>query len=103
MNILINMFFGPVFNATRGIASSVESAVSSFLYNFITPAVPPIIKAYAAGDIDEMIRLSLRSSKLGLLIFATNQCYESDSKTVVDCPSSAVLDILLALINLYPM
>ena len=26
------MFFGPVFNATRGIASSVESAVSSFLY-----------------------------------------------------------------------
>ena len=69
MNILINMFFGPVFNATRGIASSVESAVSSFLYNFITPAVPPIIKAYAAGDIDEMIRLSLRSSKLGFLLF----------------------------------
>lgn len=69
MNILINMFFGPVFNATRGIASSVESAVSSFLYNFITPAVPPIIKAYAAGDIDEMIRLSLRSSKLVFLLF----------------------------------
>ena len=69
MNILINMFFGPVFNATRGIASSVESAVSSFLYNFITPAVPPIIKAYAPGDIDEMIRLSLRSSKLGFLLF----------------------------------
>ena len=74
MNIQIgrascNIFFGPVFNAARGIASSVEAALSSFLYNFTTPSVPPIIKAYAVGDIKEMINLNLRSSKLGFLLF----------------------------------
>ena len=69
MNILINIFFGPVFNAARGIASSVEAALSSFLYNFTTPSIPPIIKAYAVGNIKEMINLNFRSSKLGFLLF----------------------------------
>ena len=69
MNILINMFFGPIYNAARGIASSVEAAVSSFLYNFIIPTVPPIIAAYATGNVKEMLDLSFRSSKMGFLLF----------------------------------
>lgn len=69
MNFLINIFFGPAFNAARGIASSVESAVSSFLYNFTGPSVPPIIKSYAEGNIKEMIRLSIVCSKMGFLLF----------------------------------
>ena len=75
MNILINIFFGPVFNAARGIASSVEAALSSFLYNFTTPSIPPIIKAYAVGNIKEMINLNFRSSKLGFLLFMCLQRY----------------------------
>ena len=81
MNILINMFFGPVFNAARGIASSVEAALSSFLYNFTTPSVPPIIKAYAVGDIKGMIYLNFRSSKLGFLLF---MCLSLPLISVVD-------------------
>lgn len=69
MNFLINIFFGPAFNAARGIASAVEGAVSSFLYNFTGPSVPPIIKAYAAGNLKEMIRLSIVCSKMGFLLF----------------------------------
>ena len=69
INILINLFFGPVFNAARGIASSVESSVTSFLYNFTGASIPQIIKAYAAGDIAYMEKLSFKSSKLGFLLF----------------------------------
>lgn len=69
MNILINLFFGPVFNAARGIASSVESSVTSFLYNFTGASIPQIIKAYAEGDITYMEKLSFKSSKLGFLLF----------------------------------
>lgn len=69
MNILINLFFGPVFNAARGIASSVEAATTSFLYNFLGASVPQIIKAYAAGDMEYMERLSYKSSKFGFLLF----------------------------------
>lgn len=75
------MFFGPVFNAARGIASSVEAALSSFLYNFTTPSVPPIIKAYAVGDIKGMINLNFRSSKLGFLLF---MCLSLPLISVVD-------------------
>lgn len=69
MNFLINIFFGPVFNAARGIAMHVEGAVSSFLMNFLSPTIPPIIKSYAAGDIEGMLRLNYKSSKFGFLLF----------------------------------
>lgn len=69
MNFLVNIFFGPVFNAARGIATAVESAVSSFLTNFLGATIPPIIKAYAAGDIEGMLKLHYRSSKFGFLLF----------------------------------
>lgn len=69
MNILINIFFGPIFNAARGIASSVESAIYSFVYNFTEPSIPPIIKSYAANDIQSMIKLHYRSSKFAFLLF----------------------------------
>lgn len=69
MNFLINIFFGPAFNAARGIAAHVEGAVSSFLTNFLGPSIPPIIKAYASGDIKQMIHLSMMCSKTGFLLF----------------------------------
>lgn len=69
MNFLINIFFGPAYNAARGIAASVEGAVSSFLYNFLGPSIPPIIKAYATGNIKQMIHLSIVCSKMGFLLF----------------------------------
>ena len=64
VNILINIFFGPAVNAARGIAVAVESAVSSFLYNFTTASVPTIIKSYAIGDVEYMKNLCYNSSKL---------------------------------------
>ena len=69
MNVLINLFFGPVFNAARGIAASVESAITSFLYNFLGASVPQIIKSYASGDISYMKKLCFKSSKFGFLLF----------------------------------
>lgn len=87
MNILINMFFGPVFNAARGIASSIEANVSSFLYNFTTPTIPPIIKSYATGNIEEMIKLGMRSSKFGFLLFM--------------CLSLPLISILNTILNIW--
>lgn len=69
MNVLINLFFGPVYNAARGIAASVEASVTSFLYNFLGASVPQIIKSYAAGDLKYMKNLCFKSSKFGFLLF----------------------------------
>lgn len=62
INLLLNMFFGPVVNAARGIAYQVQGAVSQFSGNFMTAVKPQIIKSYAEGDISGMMQLVKNSS-----------------------------------------
>jgi O-antigen/teichoic acid export membrane protein len=64
INILLNIFFGPMINAARGIASQVSSAVSGFSQNFSIAARPQIVKQYAADNIEGVLRLVFQSTKL---------------------------------------
>lgn len=50
INILLNITFGPIINAARGIAYTVNRAVSGFASNFMTALSPQITKNYASGD-----------------------------------------------------
>ena len=68
VNMLINIFFGPVFNAARAIAVQVQSAVNSFVANFMTAVRPQIVKSYSAGDYDYMYKLVFSSSKLSFYL-----------------------------------
>lgn len=63
MTLLLNMFFGTVINAARGVASSVSNIVSQFVFNFQTAMRPQIIKSYATGDVGEMQKLVLYCAK----------------------------------------
>lgn len=63
VNILLNMFFGPVVNAARGIAVQVQNAISQFSINFQTALNPQITKAYAVKDYNYMHNLIYKSSK----------------------------------------
>ncbi len=63
VNVVLNIFFGPVVNAAAAIANQVNAAVKSFAQNFTTAVRPQIIKNYAADDITSMIRLVYASSK----------------------------------------
>lgn len=71
INILLNTFFSPVINAARGIAESVNSALTSFSSNFFTAVRPQITKYYSQGENEETIKLVFRSSRLTfyLLLF----------------------------------
>lgn len=62
LNILLNVFFGPAVNAARGIAYQVQGAVTQFNTNFMTAVRPRIIKLYAEGKQDEMMKLVKQSS-----------------------------------------
>ncbi len=62
LNLLLNMFFGPVVNAARAIAYQVQGAITQFSGNFMTAVKPQIIKLYAEGKIEEMISLVKHSS-----------------------------------------
>lgn len=64
VNILINMYFGPIANAARGISMQVNSAFSSFGANFITAIRPPMIKSFAEGNFAYLDKLFSVSNKL---------------------------------------
>lgn len=67
-NILINIYFGPMVNAARGVAMQVCNAVTSFVSSFMTAVNPQITKCYASGERDYMMRLIFQSTKFSFFI-----------------------------------
>ncbi len=63
LNILINMFCGPVVNAARGISVQVENAMAQFTTSIQTAINPQIIKSYSQDDSLRMKTLIFASSK----------------------------------------
>lgn len=68
VNMLLNIFFGPIMNAAASIASQVQSATLSLAQNVTMAARPQIIKRYAAGEYESMVSLIRNSVKLNSLI-----------------------------------
>jgi len=68
INILLNIFFGPIVNAARGITYQLNSAITQFVTNFMTATRPQITKYYAKGEKKNMLDLVFRSSKFSFLL-----------------------------------
>lgn len=68
LNILLNMFFGTVVNAARGIAVQIQSAVCNFAVNFQTAINPQITKSFAASNMEYMHLLINRSSRFSFFL-----------------------------------
>lgn len=63
LNILLNMFFGPVVNAARGVAVQVQTVVRQFADNLQTAFRPQITITYATDDLISMHDLIFRCSR----------------------------------------
>lgn len=63
INILLNIYFGPIVNAARGVAYQVQGAINGFVTNFQVAVNPPITKSYATGDTAYMYSLIFSASK----------------------------------------
>lgn len=68
LNILLNLFFGTVVNAARGVAVQVQGVVMQFCYNFQMALNPQLTKSYADGDLINMRRLLVVSSKFSFYL-----------------------------------
>lgn len=64
INILLNIFFGPVVNAARGIAFQIKTQVTAFVGNIQMASAPQIIKYHAANKKKEMETLVYLSSRV---------------------------------------
>ena len=63
INLILNLFCGPVVNAARGISLQVENVVRQFASNVQTALNPQIIKSYAEKDLNRMHSLIYASSR----------------------------------------
>ncbi len=76
INILENIFFGPVFSAATAVANQAYLGISSFADNFLTACRPQIVKNYAAEEYQELQFLVINCTKLalGLLLLVLVPC-----------------------------
>lgn len=68
INVLLNIFFGPVVNAAYGIAFRVKNAVNQFVQNFQIALNPPIVKSFAANNLKYMHQLIFRGAKYSFFL-----------------------------------
>lgn len=71
INIVLNLFFGPVVNAARGISYQILSAVNQFIHSFQTSFRPQLTKSYASGDYGYMKQLYYSATKISYYLIFT--------------------------------
>lgn len=68
LNMVMNVFGGPLVNAARGIAFQVNIVLFQLIANISTVVKPYIIKQYSAGEYKKTIDLIFMSSKIYFII-----------------------------------
>lgn len=68
LNMVLNVFFGPIINAARGVAVQVQNAILQFASSFQTAINPQITKSYAVGDYSYMHSLICRGAKFSFFL-----------------------------------
>ena len=70
LNLVLNLFFGPIVNAARGIASQVNGAVSSFTASVFTAFRPQLVNSYADGKYFRTRKMMFLESKICFVLIA---------------------------------
>lgn len=68
INILLNLFFGPIVNASRGVANQIMSAIQYFSANIIVAFRPQLIQSYSAGEYLRTNFLLFSMSKISFVL-----------------------------------
>lgn len=101
VNMLLNVFFGPVVNAARAVAVQVEGALTQFSSNFLMAVNPQITKLYAQGDLKEMHNLLFRSSKFTFfLLLAVSLPVMIETETILTVWLKIVPDYTISFVRL---
>jgi len=68
INILLNLFFGPIVNASHGVMTQVRHAVAMLTQSFQQALSPQIYRTYGQQDFERMHRLVISGSKLSFIL-----------------------------------
>ena len=112
INILLNVFFGPVVNAARAIAVQVQGGVRVFVQNFLVAVRPQVVKSYAENKVDKMYSLTFNAAKFSyilMLALLLPICFEIDfilgvwlgENTPADTSIFVIIILVTYLVNTY--
>ena len=103
INVVLNLFFGPVVNAARAIAMQVQSAITQFYMSFQTAVNPQITKSFAKNDFGYVNNLIIKSAmfSLFLLYFIALPIYLQTDVTIligiIESTSSSIMTVVRAI------
>lgn len=67
-NMVLNLFFGTIINASYAIANQIGTTLDSFCSNISTAFKPQLMQSFAAGDYSRTIRLLYSMSKIMFIL-----------------------------------
>lgn len=109
VNMVMNLFFGPTINASRGIAIQVQNAIQSFCANLVTAFRPQLIESYAQKDYDRTKSMMFSMSKIMFIFFfalSTPFIFEMDFVFGIwlkgTIPAYSTTFAVLMLVSMYP-
>lgn len=106
VDIVLNVFFGVVVNAAKGVSNLVQTAVSQFVSNFQTAVKPQLTKAIAVKDFNRAYQLIIEGSRFSfylLTLFTVPIIVNSESILdlwLIDVPEYAVAFVQLTMLFL---
>ncbi|MDE7385536.1 MAG: lipopolysaccharide biosynthesis protein, partial [Muribaculaceae bacterium] len=68
INVLLNLFYGPIANAARGFSNQIQTGVNQLSSNFQMALRPPIIKAHSQADYEYMHKLMIVHAKYSFFL-----------------------------------
>lgn len=109
VNMVMNLFFGPIVNAARGISAQIQSAIQGFCENIVVAFRPQLVQSYAKGDIRRTTQMMYSMSKILFIMFfllSTPIIFEIDYVLCLwlgeDIPDYTASFTVLILLSMYP-
>lgn len=68
VNMILNIFFGPVVNAARGIAYQMMNALQGFTANIVVAFRPQLVQSYALGNYQRVKNIFFSESKISYVL-----------------------------------
>ncbi|EPK7282397.1 MATE family efflux transporter [Citrobacter farmeri] len=93
VNVLINVFFGVIFNTARAITSQVNSAVLQITNSIQLTISPQIVKSYFSDDVNYLNALVIYTSKINVYL----------TLIIISILSTNVSFLLKVWLNEYPL
>ena len=70
LNMLLNLFYGPVVNAARGVSNMVMSAMQGFQSNIVIAFRPQLVQSYASEEYERVKILFFSLSKFSFVMLS---------------------------------